>query len=68
MVIADESTVPEGIEIDLKCAEKVTDSDIEDTNCEADDSNKIKVCFSFWFSVFLVFEFFDNFFFVCLDF
>ena len=51
MAIADEnsaatnasSSVADQNEVDLKCAEKVTDSDVEESNLDSEDSQKIKV-------------------------
>lgn len=43
MVIAEETTIPaESIEIDLKCAEKVTDSDVEDSVFKANSYHNEK--------------------------
>lgn len=45
MVIAEESENDN--KIDLKCPEKVTDSDVEETNCDKSDCNKQKVYVSY---------------------
>lgn len=37
MIIADENP-PNDHEIDLKCAEKVTDSDVEESNFDSEDN------------------------------
>jgi len=43
MVIAEESAMSEVVEIDLKCAEKVTDSDAEESNSDSEDKNEVFV-------------------------
>lgn len=45
MIIGDESgpTAESAAEIDLKCAERVTDSDVEESNMDSSDMLKIKV-------------------------
>lgn len=44
MIIADDTAA----EIDLKCEEKVTDSDVEESNFDSEDNqtNKVHVCLS----------------------
>lgn len=43
MVIAEPTSSAEVAEIDLKCAEKVTDSDVEESNLDSEDTQKAKV-------------------------
>lgn len=46
MVIAEPTSSAEATEIDLKCAEKVTDSDVEESNysnLDSEDTQKAKV-------------------------
>lgn len=43
MVIAEPTSSAEVAEVDLKCAEKVTDSDVEESNLDSEDTRKAKV-------------------------
>lgn len=43
MVIAEPTSSAEVAEVDLKCAEKVTDSDVEESNLDSEDTQKAKV-------------------------
>lgn len=43
MVIAEPTSSADVPEIDLKCAEKVTDSDVEESNLDSEDTRKAKV-------------------------
>lgn len=50
MIIADDNNGQSNdtlsAEIDLKCAERVTDSDVEESNMDSSDTPKIKVNFT----------------------